>query len=144
MQKIADNTLREAVNIELARNGCFEALLLNEKNEITEGSRSNAFFLKGNTIYTASGKNVLLGVTRNKIIDICNKNNIKVCYESLNKEDINDIEGGFLSGTSINILPISKIGDRPLNSSKNPLILKLMSELDDDIKEYICKKKNIL
>jgi branched-chain amino acid aminotransferase len=49
----------------------YEALLLDEKGNITEGSRSNVFFIRDNTLFTAPGTNVLSGITRDKVFAIC-------------------------------------------------------------------------
>lgn len=89
----------------------FEILLVNSEGLITEGSRSNVFFVKGNKIITSPAQNVLLGVTRKYIINLCEKNGIELEYASIKEEDIPFMEGAFLSGTTVDILPIHRIND---------------------------------
>jgi len=58
----------------------FEILLVNNEGYITEGSRSNVFFVKDGKVITAPAQNVLLGVTRKYILELCEKNQIEVEY----------------------------------------------------------------
>ena len=52
--------------------GFDEALLLNHKGFIAEGSGQNIFIVKNNTIFTNDHKSsILMGITRESIIDIC-------------------------------------------------------------------------
>ncbi|MFH1622613.1 MAG: aminotransferase class IV, partial [Candidatus Omnitrophota bacterium] len=56
------------------KNGKQEALFLNESGFLTEGCRSNLFFIKGKTVYTPSLECGLLdGITRQKVIKIIKK-----------------------------------------------------------------------
>ena len=49
-----------------------------KNNEITEGSRSNIFFLKDETLVTAPDNAVLNGITRKHILEICRENSIRL------------------------------------------------------------------
>src|SRR5512133_818127 len=51
----------------------YDALLVDENGYLTEGSRTNFFLVKGNTIITAHGDRVLKGITREKILGLCKK-----------------------------------------------------------------------
>ena len=76
--KVINHKLRSAIYHRLILEGAYEALLVNEKNMITEGSRSNIFFLKGETLVTAPDNLILNGITRKHILEICNQNKLKV------------------------------------------------------------------
>ncbi len=54
----------------LQESKAYEALLVNEEGYITEGSRSNVFLIKDGVIYTPADRDVLLGITRAKVIDL--------------------------------------------------------------------------
>ncbi|HET7815292.1 MAG TPA: type I phosphomannose isomerase catalytic subunit [Candidatus Baltobacteraceae bacterium] len=59
----------EAAAIEAGRNGCFDAILLNERCEICDGARTNVFAQIGNTLFTpplACG--LLPGVLRSQLV----------------------------------------------------------------------------
>src|SRR4030042_266846 len=60
-------------------NGAQEAIFLTRDRLVLEGASSNIFFVKGNTVYTSPlTQNILPGITREVVIDICNENRIKV------------------------------------------------------------------
>ncbi len=54
------------------KHGVYEALLLNKQGEITEGSRSNIFFIDAsNRLITPPEKSILPGITRKYVVQIC-------------------------------------------------------------------------
>ncbi|WFD12098.1 aminotransferase class IV [Tepidibacter hydrothermalis] len=138
--KVGNNKLREKVNNELKSKNAFEALLVNKEGVITEGSRSNMFFVKGEIIYTAPPKSVLLGVTRNRVVNICKNLNIKIKEICIDENDIFCLDGAFMTGTSVNVLPIKSIEKCNLNSTNNSIIKKISKEYENSINEYLYKK----
>lgn len=75
--KVLNISFKEDVKNKLKEEKAFEALLVNKEGYITEGSRSNMFFVRGDKVYTAPSGEVLLGVTRKHIVEVCEKLNIK-------------------------------------------------------------------
>ena len=49
--------VRDHANALITEKGVFEVLLVNNDGILTEGSRSNLFLVKGDTIYTATSYN---------------------------------------------------------------------------------------
>jgi branched-chain amino acid aminotransferase len=109
--KVINHKLRSSIYHKLILEGGYEALLVNEKNQITEGSRSNIFFLKGDTLTTAPDDMILNGITRKYILDICNDNNIKVNFLCVPVESIHDYDAVFMTGTSPMVLQFYCVGD---------------------------------
>lgn len=134
--KVIIKNMREDVNLKLKESSSYEALLLNKDLEITEGSRSNVFFIKGDTLYTAPAEAVLMGITRKRILNLCEKNNIKVIEAPILSSELACFDAAFISGTSPKILPIASVED--INYSiKNSLLVNLMKIYDDEINTYI-------
>ena len=113
--KVINHKLRLAIYHRLILAGAYEALLVNEKNMITEGSRSNIFFLKGEVLVTAPDKLILNGITRKHILEICRLNNVKVEMRCVNAGDISEYDSVFMTGTSPMVLPFCRIDDITLN-----------------------------
>jgi branched-chain amino acid aminotransferase len=122
--KVINHKLRSSIFHKLILDGGYEALLVNEKGQITEGSRSNIFFLKKDTLFTAPENVILCGITRKHILDICAENNIKVKFSCVNADRLSDYEAVFMTGTSPMVLPFSHIDDKKFNV-KVPLISEL-------------------
>jgi branched-chain amino acid aminotransferase len=110
--KVINHKLRSSIYHKLIHEGGYEALLVNEDNLITEGSRSNIFFLKDETLVTAPDNIILNGITRKSILEICRENNIGVKLECVKVDDISEYDAVFMTGTSPMVLPFNSIGDK--------------------------------
>jgi para-aminobenzoate synthetase / 4-amino-4-deoxychorismate lyase len=61
--------IHEAAAREARERGCFDAILRNERGEVTEGARTNVFARKGNTLYTPPLHcGVLPGILRSRLV----------------------------------------------------------------------------
>lgn len=118
----------------------YEAILVNQHQHITEGSRSNIFVVKGDSLYTAPAEKVLMGVTRNRIIDLCESLDIKIKETPISVDFLKSADGLFMTGTSPKVLPIASVDDIAYASTTNPIILKVQKAYDGLIKDYIDKK----
>jgi branched-chain amino acid aminotransferase len=122
--KVINHKLRSAIYHRLILEGAYEALLVNEKNMITEGSRSNIFFLKGDTLVTAPDNLILNGITRKHILEICNQNKLKVELRCVPAKEISEYDSVFMTGTSPMVLSFYSIDNTGFNVEL-PLIVKL-------------------
>jgi branched-chain amino acid aminotransferase len=135
--KIVNSGFKERVAEVLASTGAYEALLVNGRNEITEGSRSNLFFVKNNMVYTAPKDSVLIGITRVCIFELCEKQGVKIQETPITVPMLTEMDGVFMTGTSPKLLPISTIDELHFGSAGNPVIKALMKGYDDMLEEYI-------
>lgn len=140
--KVLFTSFKDEVGKALKENNAFEALLVNKFGYIPEGSRSNMFFVKGGNLYTTKGSEVLIGITRKHIFNLCNKLNIKIIEESIHVDDLNKLDGGFMSGTSVNVLPISTINNIKLDSINNKIIKEINNEYVEMMNDYILMHKD--
>lgn len=140
--KVLFVSFKEDVANALEENKAFEALLVSKSGYIPEGSRSNMFFVRGDKVYTAPASEVLIGVTRKHIFDVCDRLNIKIVEESIHIEDLNKLDGAFMSGTSVNVLPISSIDNIQLDSVNNRVIREINRVYVENMNNYIMKSKS--
>lgn len=138
--KIINSNLRNTINNLLKEKNCYEAILVNNEGFITEGSRSNLFFIKDNTLYTTKGEDVLLGITRKRIVELARKSNISIKEESIHIDSLKDFSSVFISGTSPKVLPVCKVDSMDFNT-KDPLLLKIIKIYNDEIDNYISLNK---
>lgn len=139
--KTLKDAFKSRVNHLTKKEGAREALLVNSEGYITEGARSNIFFVLGNTIYTPPADAVLQGITRKYILKICKSKGFNVQEKLLNVDRIKELKGAFLTGTSIGFLPIASIGDTKLNSVKEPYLKEIISCFDATMDQYIKSSK---
>jgi branched-chain amino acid aminotransferase len=91
--------------------GCYDSALINRRGFITEGTRTNFFTIRGNTIYTPREEEILLGVTRKAVLHVAQKNGFTVEEKDIALEDLKNYDGVFLTSTSSKIVPIRKVDE---------------------------------
>lgn len=138
--KLVNWDLRKIIDDKIANKKVFEALLINKKGFITEGSKSNIFFVsKDNIVYTAPMENVLPGITRKYVIEICHKHKIKLIEKGIPYKGIHEFEGAFITGTSPKVLPVKRIDSETYNPDIK-LIKTIMGAYDKIINDYLEKE----
>ncbi len=119
------NLLLSYLALEDAENkGAFEALLINRDGYVTEGTRSNFYALKGNKLYTAPDKDVLLGVTRIGVIEAAKSMNLEIAYDAIKAEDLFSFDSLFISSTSMKAMPIRSVDGMPVKRVMNTMVLR--------------------
>lgn len=113
-----------------------EVLLINDDGTITEGSRSNIFFIENNKIITPDASLVLHGITRDKIIKLSRDNHIELIEEYIKVTDIDRFDACFLSSTSKNVLSIKQI-DQHSFDAHSPVIHKISSLFVKHINQHL-------
>jgi D-amino acid aminotransferase len=106
------------VRNEAYRNQSFEGIFLTKDHMVLEGSMSNIFYVKNNTVFTPPlTQNILPGITRQVIIDICRENNIKISERRINYFDIIKADEIFLSNSIMEIMPVREIDIHKVKSN---------------------------
>ncbi len=135
--KIYHANLRNEAEDKQKKDNIYETILVNREYKITEGSRSNIYFIDNEgAIHTAPEGTVLNGIMRQNILDLCKRSNIKVVFELIDKADIDKFDSAFLSSTPMRILPIRSI-DGVKFSVNNETLKMLMTQMEDLVAEQI-------
>ena len=125
-----DDRFRVSVNQYIRDHGVYEALLLNDQKQITEGSRSNVFFVnKNQALVTPPQRDILPGITRKYVIEIIRQKGVHLVERPVNKNELDQMESCFITGTSPKVLPVWQI-DGTQFKVDHPLIRILMEEYD--------------
>ncbi|MCG8580385.1 MAG: aminotransferase class IV [Bacteroidales bacterium] len=136
--KIYNAEVRGKANTIIEQRHVYETILTNSDNCLTEGSRSNLFFIKDNTLITADDSTVLGGIIRKQILQLANDKNINVVYRSVNMDELSDMDAAFISGTSPRMLAINHI-DKTNYKTDHPLFTELRKALEIKIQEQVGK-----
>jgi len=91
--------------------GFDEALLSDMNGFIAEGPGANVFFEKDGTFYTPAGGNILTGITRATVLELCKEMNIPVVEKQLGYEDLKNADAAFFCGTAAEVIGWSSIDD---------------------------------
>ena len=136
--KVYNHKLRTYTNSVIDNPDIFEVVLMDNLGNVTEGSRSNLFFIKDNKLYTAPDNDVLNGIVRGKVIEICERLDIPVVKEKISYKTLKHFDAAFLTGTSPQILSIRYINT--LSFDVNHHLLKLLLEAYRvELLEYLIK-----
>lgn len=122
--KQSDPGLSQKTNRVRRRESVHEVLLVDEQGCITEGSRSNIFFVRDGVVLTPPVEDVLPGITRKHVIECCQSKNIPLKESRIPVEDLQHMDAAFLSSTSRRVLPVKRIGDLVLPPD-HPLIREI-------------------
>lgn len=137
--KVAQLPVREQANRAIAEHNWYEVLLVDRNNCITEGSRSNVFFVRDGAFYTARPEKVLGGITRKKIIECMLSLGMECCETDIHLADLGTFEAAFVSGTSPKILPIVQV-ESVFYDVENKELRTLMNAFDQLIQESLKKE----
>ncbi len=132
-----NDNFRNKVNAFIKEENIYEAILLNEQGKLTEGSRSNLFFLdhKGRII-TAPKNFILPGITRKYVLQICGTLNIEAIETIISLEEAKLMSACFITGTSPKVLPVSQM-DQITFDVTNPTVHRIMDQFQKLIKKQL-------
>ena len=94
------------------------ALLLDTDGFIAEGSGDNIFFVKDGVVYTPEPRNILVGISRNYIFELCEQLNIKCVEKNLETYDAYTADESFMTATPFCLLPVTKFNGLNIGSGK--------------------------
>lgn len=138
--KVWNQQMRNHTIMELKKARAFEGILVNEKGFITEGSRSNVFFIKEGIVYTTPDDLILPGVTRKKVLQLCGSKGIALKWKKIHSSEISSYESAFLTGTSRKVLPVKSI-DTTYFSVDNDIMSRIITEFEKLVTDYISQAK---
>lgn len=114
--------------LEAKRVGCDEAVLLNSRREIVEGSRTNIFFVKRGILYTPAVKcGALNGITRRQVIRCARKEKIPCRAVAADVRKLLGADEAFVTNSLIGVMPLTVVAGRPVASGRaGPVTRKLL------------------
>ena len=105
--------------IECINAGATEGIMLNKDGYVAEGTGDNIFIVKDNGIITPpTTAGILIGITRNVVIELANEAGMTVKEEQLTRDDLYNADECFLTGTAAEIIPVVNLDGRKIASGK--------------------------
>ena len=111
--------------IEANKNNADEALMFDINGNVATNNSTHFFFVKNNTVFTSTGKYCVTGITRQKIIDLCKKNKIKVKEKNFKLKEVLNADEAFCTGSFAGIVPVNQINKKKYSLKKNPITKEL-------------------
>ena len=109
--------------------GADEAILLNERGVLAEGSTSNIFLVsKGEIITPSLETGVLPGITREAVLEIAQALNIRTEEREVELRELMQADEAFITNSILEIMPLTWFDAKPLGTGKQgQLTRKLMA-----------------
>ncbi|MGI0117848.1 D-amino acid aminotransferase [Zooshikella sp. RANM57] len=102
--------------------GADEAILINEQGQVTEGSSSNVFIVKGNEIATPpKDMPILGGITRDLIIELLQsdaKSNYTLSERMVSQDELHEADEVWITSSTKEICPITLLDNQPVGKGK--------------------------
>jgi D-alanine transaminase len=114
-----------------------EAILVRD-GMVTEGTHTNFFAVKNETLYTAPKSHLILeGITRKVVLELCEKFKIDFREEFINKDDLKSFDEFFITSTTKEITPVTSIDYWTINEG-NPgkITMSLQSVFKKLVEDY--------
>jgi len=107
--KYMNTSLQEKCRNEIRNRVVYEVLFVDQNGYVTEGSKSNVFFIQEGNLYTPPADRVLKGITREKVIGICREYGLPLREENVRANFLHQFTAAFITGTSPKVLPVASI-----------------------------------
>lgn len=125
----SNNLLNNALAMQEAyRRGGEEALMCNYRGELSECAQSNFFLVRGGVALTPkSSAGLLEGVTRAFLFEVGRAVGVDVRDETLYPKDLETADEAFITSTTRELSPVTRIDERPIGTGKpGPITLALL------------------
>jgi len=117
-----------AVN-EAQRRGFDEALLLNSKGMVAEGSGENLFVVRNGAIQTNDkDASILMGVTRSSVLEIARDLGIQSRVADISVDDLKTADELFFSGTAVEVTAIREVDGHVVGDGKPGPVTRRIQE----------------
>ncbi|HEU4759233.1 MAG TPA: branched-chain amino acid transaminase [Dehalococcoidia bacterium] len=118
-------------------NGFDEAIMLDERGHVSEGSGENIFIVQGDVLITPPpSSNILVGITRETVTTLArNELGIDTVERDLDRTELYTADECFMTGTAAHVTPVVELDHRAIGSGRmGPVTARLVSLYFDIIK----------
>jgi len=115
--------------------GFDEAIVLSQDGHVSEGSAMNLYLVEnGKLITTKITDNILVGITRNSIKELAEKEfGLEVIEREIDRTELYIVDEAFYCGTGAQVSPITSIDHRPVGNGQVGDITKKLQDLYFDV-----------
>ena len=101
---------------EAARHGADDALFVNAQGHVQEATRSNFFLFRGDTLVTP-GAEVLIGITRNVVLELA-RGRFAIEERPILLSELAEADEAFVTSSSREITPVVRIDEQRIGQGK--------------------------
>ncbi len=139
----SSNLLNNLLAMREARaKGADEAIMLNSRGEVAEGSLTNVFVVKDNIVMTPSlDTGILAGITRELILGLSKKGGFETTETTILPDELFNADEVFLTGTTKEVIPVVEVSDCYINDGKpGPVTMALFDAYRKMVADFLASK----
>ncbi len=101
-------------------NGFDEAIMLDERGHVSEGSGENVFMVaEGKLVTPPPASNILVGITRQVVISLAREElGIETVERDIDRSELYIADECFMTGTAAHVTPVVNLDKRPIGGGK--------------------------
>ncbi|MEE8347063.1 MAG: aminotransferase class IV, partial [Dehalococcoidia bacterium] len=113
------------------RRGADEAILLNTRGKLAEGSAGNLFLVDGHRLLTPGIESgALPGITRQAVLELAAAAGLEAVESSeIETQMLHDASEAFLTNSVMEVMPLTRIDGRPVGSGRSGPVTERLARL---------------
>ena len=118
-----------AACIEASERGADEGLMLDPNGFVSTCNSTHFFIVKDGEVWTSTGEYCLDGITRRKVLEICESNGIKSFERNFTLEEVRQADEAFVTGTFAGLTPVVSFEGEIFSGGSRGPMCELLQEL---------------
>lgn len=110
--------------------GAQEALMLDPHGFVSSCNSTNLFFVSGGTVLTSTGRFCFNGITRQKVLDLCEEHGIPARQADFTLAEAYASDEAFVTGTFGGVTPVSRLDGREIGGDGRTVTERLSTLYD--------------
>lgn len=109
--------------------GANEALMLDPYGFVNTSNSCNFFIVRKGELWTSTGDYCMNGITRKKVIEACEENNIPIKLKNYSLYETYSADEAFLTGTFGGLTPVTEIDGRKIGNGEPGALVEKIRKL---------------
>lgn len=120
------------------QNGYDDAIMLNHRGKVAEGSAANLFMVRDGVLITSPVTgDILEGITRRTVITLATDLGFRVEEREIDRSEVYICDELFLCGTAAQISPVGKVDGRTIGDPNIPITAQLQQRFNEAVRGKI-------
>lgn len=122
--------------IQAGKAGADEALMLDPHGFVATCNSTHFFIVRGNEVWTSSGRYCLKGITRAKVLELAAAAGYTVREKDFSLTEVYGADEAFVTGTFAGLVPVREIDGRPIgDAGRGPVTASLQERYRSHVRE---------
>jgi len=113
--------------------GADEALMLDIRGFVSTCNATNFFIVKNGEVWTSTGQYCMNGITRAKVIEVCQNSGVQCCQKDFSLFDVYGADEAFVTGTFGGLTPVTKVDGRIIGGGEYGSMTKRLHQLYQEL-----------